>query len=798
MRDATSKVDWNRLVVQLPHNLSSRFELLLRRALRRRLQGLELGGADVPPVVRTQAVGLYRRRCMQGASKAARRRMTYERLKANPAYLAIEREELAKYLKRHPQPGREAVDVDAMSLAEACAAYRDTRPTLAGSSLEQFARETYRAAARQSAAHKDVVADLARYVLSVVRKQDVSNCASVYALGPRVTGQPRKQGFHVQDLTTPEAVATRVRASHLVDGVLARAYGGGGTADVVLRLLVGRLRRQPSVVALDRLMTALFGPAYDGDAAGSSVLRREVSEAVRLLHGREFTAQVADELLHNPRYRQQFDRAVELKLRVRQNVPETPMEAYPLARTMRRRFVLHVGPTNSGKTHDALRALMAAESGAYLGPLRLLAYEQFELMNREGCPCTLLTGEELAEVAGARHVSSTVEMANFHTPVEVAVIDEAQMVADPDRGHHWTAAILGMPAQEVHVCCAPYGARVVRRLVELCGDEHVTVQHERLVPLKAERGSFSFPADVQPGDALIVFSRRAVHAVAAQVAACGMKPSLVYGALPHDVRHEEARRFDSGETDVVVATDAIGMGMNLPIRRIVFVEQQKFDGHEMRMLKPEEVQQIAGRAGRFGRYDVGLYRTTKLRREIKERYEREVPAIASIPVGIPEDIALVRDATLTESILQWMSIEQPSPFVRIDVSRDLALIGEVERRLDPEARTEIATKQLVLALATMAFDERDALLLRTWRQMVEAELAGHEAELPLPEPPQAGRRLADLEEDYRYCDLLYSYARAFDHPTNKELLSALRTQISHAIMDLLAQASEKVGRAELT
>ncbi|MDO4484159.1 MAG: helicase-related protein [Clostridia bacterium] len=86
-----------------------------------------------------------------------------------------------------------------------------------------------------------------------------------------------------------------------------------------------------------------------------------------------------------------------------------------------------------------------------------------------------------------------------------------------------------------------------------------------------------------------------------------MNPSIIYGALPYDVRQNEARRFREGETKVVVATDAIGMGLNLPIRRVVFLETEKFDGVSRRGLTATEYKQIAGRAGRYGQFEKGLY-----------------------------------------------------------------------------------------------------------------------------------------------------------------------------------------------
>lgn len=788
MARAAHQTNWHRLLAALSDEQRERFDQLSRRALKRHLQSTR-PDVVVPPHVRAEAVGTYRRRYMKTSSKAARKRMSYDRLSHNPEYLALERAVFERYLARHPPEDVEEVDIDALSTVEVCERIAQGGYVAVDDALAQMVREAYESSGEKADIAQDVCEDLMRFVRDAARTQDLSTSVTVFGADIDDGGRYHVQPFHVQDLTTTAEIAARVRDARLVWNVLKQVYGKLDLATMVEQLMAGRLERQSDIRAMTDLLGALYGKELPPRLAKTSALHAEARRVARYLQGKEFSRILAEDLLKNPRYRRQFDRAVEIKLRVRDNVPETPMEAYPLARTMRRHFVLHVEPTNSGKTHDSLQALMAADSGAYLGPLRLLAYEQFDRMNRAGCPCTLRTGEELIEVAGARHVSSTVEMADFHRPIEVAIVDEAQMVDDADRGYHWTAAILGIPAREVHVCCAPHAAQVVRELIELCGDECETHQHERLVPLRADKGTFRLPGDVRPGDALIVFSRRAVHAVAAQVAACGLRPSLVYGALPHDVRHEEARRFDAGETDVVVATDAIGMGMNLPIRRIVFVEQEKYDGHEVRMLKAQEVQQIAGRAGRYGRYDVGLYQSTQSRQRIRELYQQEVPRIRRIPVGIPDDIALVRGATLTEAILQWMTIVQPKPFVRIDVTRDLMLIGEVERQLEPERRTDLPTKRLALALATMAFDERDLLLRRAWRAMVRAELAGAVAELAVPDAPQAGERLADLEEDYRYCDLLYTYARTFDHPEQKDLLAERRTQISRTIMDLLASST---------
>ena len=151
-------------------------------------------------------------------------------------------------------------------------------------------------------------------------------------------------------------------------------------------------------------------------------------------------------------------------------IPKHYPDLFPLARAMHRRFILHIGPTNSGKTYEAIERLKNAESGVYLAPLRLLAYEQYDTLNRAGAYCTLVTGEERRVVEGATLRSSTIEMLDFTQRYDVAVIDEAQMMTDDERGGAWTAAIMGVRAKEIHVCAAPSAETSLKRLIEECGD----------------------------------------------------------------------------------------------------------------------------------------------------------------------------------------------------------------------------------------------------------------------------------------------------------------------------------------
>nr|WP_309139713.1 helicase-related protein [Siccirubricoccus sp. G192] len=278
---------------------------------------------------------------------------------------------------------------------------------------------------------------------------------------------------------------------------------------------------------------------------------------------------------------------------------------FATARALNRRITLVTGPTNSGKSHTALDRLAQAESGLALAPLRLLAHESREALGSRGIAASLSTGEERMPVPGSRHLAATVEMCPFQAPVDVAVVDEAQMLQDRDRGAAWTAAIMGAPARDVFVLGAPECATLVRRIAGLCGDPMEEVTLERKGPLTPASKPVAL-GDLKSGDALVAFSRRDVLDFRAELVKRGKRVAVVYGALSPEVRRAEAARFRDGDADVLVATDAIGMGLNLPIRRVVFSTLRKFDGEGKRELNAQEIKQIGGRAGRFGRFEEGV------------------------------------------------------------------------------------------------------------------------------------------------------------------------------------------------
>lgn len=284
------------------------------------------------------------------------------------------------------------------------------------------------------------------------------------------------------------------------------------------------------------------------------------------------------------------------------------LEQYPdtfPAAEMPRRFVALLGPTNSGKTHRAIEALKRATSGVYLAPLRLLANENYERLDESGVPVSLVTGEERKLHPAARHVASTVEMLDPHRPVDVAVIDEVQMLDDTDRGGAWTAAVCGVPAQTVYLLGSPAAEPALHALAARLGVPLTVERLERKAPLEVEPRALGGLGALRPGDALIAFSRRDVLFLAQQLSRMGRSVAAIYGALSPEARRAQARRFASGEADIVVATDAIGMGLNLPIRRVVFTAVTKFDGYDEDFVPRALLHQIAGRAGRYGLHEAG-------------------------------------------------------------------------------------------------------------------------------------------------------------------------------------------------
>jgi ATP-dependent RNA helicase SUPV3L1/SUV3 len=468
---------------------------------------------------------------------------------------------------------------------------------------------------------------------------------------------------------------------------------------------------------------------------------------------------------------------------------------FPVARGMGRKLVLVIGPTNSGKTHRAIEALKAARDGVYLAPLRLLALEVMERLNAEGTPATLLTGEEEITTPGARHTASTIEMMDPDRPVEVAVIDEIQMLAEPDRGWAWTAALMGAPAATVLILGAPEVRPLVERAAAHLGEPLEVIELERKTPLTMLDRRLEW-SDVEPGDALIAFSRREVHSVRDTLQARGLSVAAVYGALAPDVRRREARRFLSGQADVVVATDAIGMGLNLPCRRVLFTALEKFDGSAVRPLTATEIKQIAGRAGRFGKFEAGEFGviargTPQALRQLMERGDHRLRPDAPLTVRptramlgrLADYLRTDRTTLLVDCFADARTADSPYRVSDLSSLRRIALLLD-ERKLSLSAKLD-----LLLAPADLD-KEAEA-------RFFKAVLDAVENETPLPIGQAVPSRIEGLDAETleglsRACDLYYWSARKFRALfPDRDAVRARREAIGARLSDLLASRARR-------
>ncbi|MDP9428666.1 MAG: helicase, partial [Actinomycetota bacterium] len=290
--------------------------------------------------------------------------------------------------------------------------------------------------------------------------------------------------------------------------------------------------------------------------------------------------------------------AVRDERRAQQSWVEGAAPALPVRAAPPEDVVFHLGPTNSGKTYESLQALATTGSGVYAAPLRQLAHEAYVTLSARLPPGTvgLSTGEEEIDPQ-APIVCCTVEKAP--TRGEMLILDESHWVADPDRGHHWARLLLTGEYRVMHLISAAEAHPLLAPLVS--DAEHVTVvEHQRLSRLDVLRAPVR-PAGVRPQTLVVAFSRKAVYAVAAELDQHRPgKVGVLYGALPPATRREIIERFTDGELEVLVTTDVIGHGINVPATTVLFAETTKFDGTELRPLRTWETAQIAGRAGRYG------------------------------------------------------------------------------------------------------------------------------------------------------------------------------------------------------
>src|SRR5271169_3639306 len=254
-----------------------------------------------------------------------------------------------------------------------------------------------------------------------------------------------------------------------------------------------------------------------------------------------------------------------------------------------------LGPTNTGKTHLAIERMLAHSSGVIGLPLRLLAREVYNrAVERVGADeVALVTGEEKIKPANPRFWVATVEAMPRDLDVAFLAVDEIQLAADFERGHVFTDRMLHRRGREETLVL---GAATMRPIVERLLPGASMVSRPRLSQL-------TFAGDkkltrLPRRSAIVAFSAEEVYAIAELIRRQRGGAAVVLGALSPRTRNAQVALYQSGEVDYLVATDAVGMGLNLDVDHIAFASDRKFDGYQFRKLSPSELAQIAGRAGR--------------------------------------------------------------------------------------------------------------------------------------------------------------------------------------------------------
>ncbi len=255
-----------------------------------------------------------------------------------------------------------------------------------------------------------------------------------------------------------------------------------------------------------------------------------------------------------------------------------------------------LGPTNTGKTHYAIERMIAHGTGMIGLPLRLLAREVYDRVVAQKGPAhvALLTGEERIHPPSARYFVCTVESMPVDIRTDFVAIDEIQLAEDEDRGHVFTDRILKMRGNHETLLI---GADTMRPLLQALKIGAVSDSRERFSQLRY--AGHTKITKLPKRTAIVAFSAEDVYAIAELLRRQRGGAAVVMGALSPRTRNAQVAMYQSGVVDYIVATDAIGMGLNLDVDRVVFASLSKFDGRRHRNLTPAECGQIAGRAGRF-------------------------------------------------------------------------------------------------------------------------------------------------------------------------------------------------------
>ena len=458
--------------------------------------------------------------------------------------------------------------------------------------------------------------------------------------------------------------------------------------------------------------------------------------------------------------------------------PDNPKDEYIITRRMKRKIYIHLGDTNTGKTYNAVERLKTAKKGVYLSPLRILALENYDKLNNEGIVCDLMTGEEEIIKENSTHVSCTIEKVNLKQSYDIAVIDEIQMISDTQRGIAWSRAVLGLRCNEIHICGAMNAKELLIKILDDCEDEYEIEEYYRNIPLIVESKNFSYN-DVQEGDAIVVFSKKRVLEIAQDYSNKNIKTSIIYGDLPPEVRKMQYEQFINKENKVLVTTDAIGMGVNLPIRRIIFMSIRKFDGEEVRELTSQEVKQIAGRAGRKGIYDTGYVAgVSDTYNFISRKLEVKDDVIKQAVIGPSEVILTIKSLPLNEKLVLWKTRESKIEYyTKMDISEYLLILEKIKRyKLKEEDQWD---------LLKVPFDVSSEELMNKFLEYVDEVFVAKLDEIT--KPTCFTGNLDDLEIYYQKINMYYSFSKIFNLKFDVDWVYSERLRVSEDINEILVK-----------
>ena len=255
-----------------------------------------------------------------------------------------------------------------------------------------------------------------------------------------------------------------------------------------------------------------------------------------------------------------------------------------------------LGPTNTGKTHLAIETMLSFESGIIGFPLRLLAREVYDkiIQRTDISKVALITGEEKIIPMNAKYYLCTVESMPLNKLVDFVAIDEIQMCADNERGHVFTDRLLNFRGEKLTMFL---GSHTIKNIINSLEEKVEFIFKDRFSKLSYV--GHKKISRLNPKSAIIAFSIEEVYAIAELVRRQKGGSAIVMGSLSPKTRNSQVKLYQSGDVDYLVATDAIGMGLNMDLDNVYFSGLKKFDGKKLRKLNLSEISQIAGRAGRY-------------------------------------------------------------------------------------------------------------------------------------------------------------------------------------------------------